>query len=164
MEAKDTILKRIIEGTNQYVVPLYQRTYSWDNKEWKLLWEDLMDLYNHSNSHNHFLGSIVTMPTKSVPEGVTKYLLIDGQQRLTTLFILLALIRDVNKEKKEDKILSEEIHNTLLVNQYKTGTDHYKLLPTQGDRDTYYSIIERRPLNKNDLEIHRAYRYFEKCL
>jgi uncharacterized protein with ParB-like and HNH nuclease domain len=64
-------------------------------------------------AHNHFLGSIVTMPTKSVPEGVTKYLLIDGQQRLTTLFILLALIRDINKKKQEDKILSDEIHKTI---------------------------------------------------
>lgn len=62
--------------------------------EWKQLWEDLVDLYEYENSHNHLLGSMVTMPTTSVPEGVTKYLLIDGQQRLTTLFILLALIRD----------------------------------------------------------------------
>ena len=84
MNAKETVFKSIIEGTNQYVTPLFQRTYSWDKREWKQLWDDIIDLYEHGSSHNHFLGSIVTMPTTSVPEGVTKYLLIDGQQRLTT--------------------------------------------------------------------------------
>jgi uncharacterized protein with ParB-like and HNH nuclease domain len=62
------------------------------------------------------MGSIVTMPTKSVPEGVAKYLLIDGQQRMTTLFILLSLIQDNSKNEQTGK-LNDEIHDTLLVNQ-----------------------------------------------
>jgi uncharacterized protein with ParB-like and HNH nuclease domain len=116
MKANETIFRRIIEGSNQYVVPLFQRTYSWDRKNWNQLWEDLMELYEHENSHNHFMGSIVTMPTKSVPEGVAKYLLIDGQQRMTTLFILLSLIQDNSKNEQTGK-LNDEIHDTLLVNQ-----------------------------------------------
>jgi len=80
------------------------------------------------------------------------------------LFILLSLIRDVNRKKQEDKILSDEIHKTLLVNQFKMGDDHYKLLPTQGDREGYMSIINEIPSNNKDLEINRAYYYFEKCL
>jgi len=81
MKASETKLQRVIEGTNQYVVPLFQRKYSWDNKEWNTLWEDLKDLYEEDSKRNHFIGSIVTMPTQAVPEGVAKFLLIDGQQR-----------------------------------------------------------------------------------
>src|SRR5258707_2174661 len=97
MKASETKLQRVIEVTNQYVVPLFQRTYSWETKEWNTLWEDLVELYEEGNPRNHFIGSIVTMPTQSVPEGVAKFLLIDGQQRFTTVFILLAVLRDKAK-------------------------------------------------------------------
>ncbi len=95
MKASETKLQRIIEGTNQYVVPLFQRPYSWDTKEWTVLWDDLVELYEEENPRTHFIGSIVTMPTQSVPEGVSKFLLIDGQQRFTTTFLLLAAKRVV---------------------------------------------------------------------
>ena len=97
MKASEAKLQRVIEGTNQYVVPLFQRKYSWDSKEWNTLWEDLMELYEEDSRRNHFIGSIVTMPMQSVPEGVAKYLLIDGQQRFTTIFVLLAVLRDKAK-------------------------------------------------------------------
>ena|SRR2546422_11020261 len=90
MKASETKLQRVIEGTNQYVVPLFQRPYSWDTKEWTVLWDDLVELYEEENPRTHFIGSIVTMPTQSVPEGVAKFLLIDGQQRFTTTFLLLS--------------------------------------------------------------------------
>jgi len=89
MKASETKLRRVIEGTNQYVVPLFQRKYSWESKEWNTLWEDLMELYEEDKPRSHFIGSIVTMPTQAVPEGAAKFLLIDGQQRFTTIFILL---------------------------------------------------------------------------
>jgi uncharacterized protein with ParB-like and HNH nuclease domain len=101
MKASETKLQPIIEGTKQYVVPLFQRTYSWEKKQWETLWEDLVELYEMENPRTHFIGSIVTMPTVSVPEGVSKYLLIDGQQRLTTIFILLTLIRDKAEENNQ---------------------------------------------------------------
>jgi len=84
MQAKETKLQDIIEGTKQYVIPLFQRTYSWTNREWEILWKDLVELCEMNNPRTHFIGSIVNMPTVSIPEGVAKYLLIDGQQRLTT--------------------------------------------------------------------------------
>lgn len=89
MKASETKLQKLIEGTSQFVVPLFQRTYTWEKRHWATLWDDLMELCEEAEPRNHFIGSLVTMPTRSVPEGVAKYLLIDGQQRLTTLFILL---------------------------------------------------------------------------
>ncbi len=159
MKASEAKLQALIEGTKQYVVPLFQRAYSWEKKEWQVLWDDLIELSEMDNPRTHFLGSMVTMPTSSVPEGVAKYLLIDGQQRLTTIFILLALLRD--KEKKANSELAEEINATLLVNLYKKGSDHYKLQPTQVDRQAYQDLIHSKTKSVAD-KIIEAYQFFER--
>jgi uncharacterized protein with ParB-like and HNH nuclease domain len=162
MKASETKLQQILEGTKQYVVPLFQRTYSWQKKEWETLWNDIIELCEMDKPRDHFIGSLVTMPTVSLPEGVAKYLLIDGQQRLTTIFILLALLRNKLVNSNEDK-LAEEINNTLLVNPYKTGLDYYKLLPTQVDRKSFYGIINEEPILSND-KITEVYAFFERKL
>ena len=160
MKASETKLQALIEGTKQYVVPLFQRSYSWDKKEWEMLWNDLMELSTMDNPRTHFLGSMVTMPTSSVPEGVAKYLLIDGQQRLTTVFILLALLRDQAKKENQEE-LAEEINDTLLVNRYKKGADHYKLQPTQIDREAFYNLIHTKD-EPNQNKISSAYSFFSR--
>lgn len=162
MQAKETKLQDIIEGTKQYVIPLFQRTYSWTSMEWEVLWKDLVELCEMENPRTHFIGSIVNMPTVSVPEGVAKYLLIDGQQRLTTIFILLTLLRNKARESQNARF-ADEINNTLLVNQYKDGVDHYKLMPTQVDRITYQNLINGIA-NEEENQLTRAYAYFDKKL
>ncbi|GAK50154.1 uncharacterized conserved protein [Candidatus Moduliflexus flocculans] len=163
MKASQTNFHPIIEGVKQYVIPLFQRHYTWEKAQWETLWNDLMELYEAEQPRNHFIGSLVTMPTTSVPEGVTKFLLIDGQQRLTTIFILLALLRDKAREVQENKF-AEEIHQTFIVNHFKDGIDYYKLHPTQKDQQAFRDIIQgKRPIS-NQCQIHQAYEYFEKQL
>lgn len=162
MQAKETKLQDIIEGTKQYVIPLFQRTYSWTPKEWEVLWNDLVELCEMETPRTHFIGSIVNMPTVSVPEGVAKYLLIDGQQRLTTIFILLALLRNKATEK-ENKDFAKEINDLLLVNPFKKENDFYKLMPTQVDRLSYQNLINSNP-NEIENQITKAYTFFEKKL
>lgn len=89
MDVSSAIFQPIFEGVKQYVIPLFQRSYSWNKNEWAILWEDLKEIYDSENPRPHFMGSIVTIPAKSVPEGVTKFLLIDGQQRITTAYLIL---------------------------------------------------------------------------
>lgn len=163
MQAKETKLQDIIEGTKQYVIPLFQRTYSWTSKEWEVLWKDLVELCESDNPKTHFIGSIVNMPTVSVPEGVAKYLLIDGQQRLTTIFILLALLRNKAREI-QNQGFADEINNTLLVNPYKKGNDYYKLMPTQVDRNAFNQLIDGTQPANASTQISLAYSYFEKKL
>ena len=159
MQASETKLQQIIEGTKQYVVPLFQRPYSWKKSEWQALWNDLVELCKADNPRPHFMGSIVTMPTISVPEGVSKYLLIDGQQRLTTVFILLSALRNTAKQSEEE--LAAEIDNTILVNPYKKDLDYYKLQPTQVDRVAFHQIIDSEP-RVNESDILECYRFFKK--
>ena len=95
MRATQTNLQQILEGTKQFVIPLFQRTYSWKRKNWKTLWDDLLVLYDSQDKREHFLGAVVSMPVEMPPSGVNKFLPIDGQQRITTIFLILAAIRDL---------------------------------------------------------------------
>lgn len=163
MKANETKLQELIQGVIQFVVPLFQRPYTWGNKnEWKVFWDDVVELYNQEKTREHFIGSIVTMPAESVPEGVTKYLLIDGQQRLTTVFVLLTVIRDKHRINGDSE-LADEINETYLINKFKKNKDYYKLLPTHkyDDRTTFFSVLDSSNGN-SDHNIFKAYQFFER--
>ncbi|WP_333870273.1 DUF262 domain-containing protein [Desulforamulus putei] len=162
MKASETSLQSIIEGTKQYIVPLFQRSYSWEKQDWEILWKDIMELYAEENPRSHFIGSIVTIPVASVPGGVPKYLLIDGQQRLTTIFILLAALRDKAKQNNQAR-LAEEINDKFLVNKYNDGLDYYKLQPSQVDRPSFHNILNLETVTTAD-KITRVYQFFERKL
>lgn len=164
MTANETKLQNIIEGVKQFVVPLFQRPYTWELRHWQTLWNDLVDLCETENPKSHFLGSIVNMPTVSVPEGVAKYLLIDGQQRITTVFILLSVLRNYSEEIHETE-LANEIHDTYIVNPYAKGIDYFKLIPTQtsGDRENFCNLLSKKSFD-TESKIGKAYLFFEKKL
>src|SRR5262245_26205950 len=129
MQAGETKIQALIDSTRQYVIPLFQRPYSWESPQWDTLWHDLAELCEDESPRNHFIGSVVTMPSRSVPEGVTKFILIDGQQRLTTLLVLLAVVRD--RARKQPGNLADKIDDLLLKNRHQEGADVHKLLPTR---------------------------------
>ncbi|MGG0480452.1 DUF262 domain-containing protein [Priestia megaterium] len=161
MQASETKFQPIIEGTKQYVIPMFQRTYSWTKDQWEQLWTDISDLRSSEQNHGHFIGSVVSMALVSGPHEVQKYLLIDGQQRLTTLVVILAVLRDMSKKIGENR-LADEIHETLLVNKYEDGDEYYKLLPTQVDRGAFKTIIDGDLRQDENSLITQAYNYFEK--
>lgn len=160
MKASETTLLPILEGTKQYVIPLFQRPYSWRRRQWQELWRDLLALYDASDGREHFLGAIVTMPVDMSPEGINKYLLIDGQQRITTLFIILATIRDLTADT--DPKTSAQINELYLQNKWEDGTNRYKLLPTQVDREAFFNIIEGK--DTGDGAIQDVYTYYRRHL
>jgi uncharacterized protein with ParB-like and HNH nuclease domain len=164
MEAAEAKVQKILEGSKQFLVPHYQRPYSWEEKQWKALWQDIIELIEDPESKPHFLGSIVTSPARSIPEGVDKRLLIDGQQRLTTVMVLLTLIRDRARDAGTAK-LADRIQD-LITNRHEEGNEHYKLLPTQGDgpadsdRETFMRLVNGgAPVPKTGLG--GAYHFFE---
>lgn len=150
VEAAEAKIQRVLEGSRQFLVPHFQRPYSWREKQWDALWRDLVDLVETPSAEPHFVGSIVSSPARTVPEGVEKRLLIDGQQRLTTLLILLALVRDRAIDTAVPR-LADRIQD-LITNRHEEGHDRYKLLPTQGDsardsdREAFAALVDRRPM------------------
>jgi len=162
MKASETHLQEIIEGTKQYIIPMFQRTYSWKDKQWNQLWEDIIDLVDDDQNQSHFIGSIVSIPINASTHGIQQFLVIDGQQRLTTLLILLAAMRDVAKAQGNEG-LSNEIHNTLLVNTYKSGEEFYKFLPTQVDKKYFKKVVNIDTLTGlEESLIIKAYEFFFK--
>src|SRR5450755_4940114 len=97
MEATPTQIINYFSGFKQNLVPLFQRPYTWAERQWRTLWEDVVSFYGSDPSEKkstHFMGAVVTMPARSVPVGVSKFLVIDGQQRLTTISVLMCAVRD----------------------------------------------------------------------
>jgi uncharacterized protein with ParB-like and HNH nuclease domain len=160
VKASETKLRELLEGSKQFQIPLFQRPYSWSKKEWKVLWEDIMEIY-HENEDNHFLGPIVTQAVPGTPDGISPFLLIDGQQRLTTLSLLLAALREHLKE--HDSESAAELQELYLINRYKKGDAHYKILPTQADQEVYQKVAEGQSNGSTSL-IYEAFNFFRNQL
>ncbi len=157
MQASETTIRKLIEGSKQYVIPLFQRPYSWNQKHWSTLWDDVMDLFTNEQARPHFFGSTVTAPARSVPQGVGKWLLIDGQQRMTTTQVLLAALRDT-AVSIEATSLAQKIEGQSLLTAYESGDEQLKVLPTQGDRAAFRAIIRRD--NRLASRLTDCYEYF----
>ncbi len=163
MEASPVNVIQYFDGSKQGIIPLFQRPYSWDQHNWSALWNDLMAQYQEADRSSHFMGAIVTVPVKSVPVGVSKHLVIDGQQRLTTLSLLLAAIRDFASEVGDSA--TDGIIGDLLVNRHYRAPDDLKLVPTQVDRAAYNALVLRKEIQVfEETRIVQAYRYFGKQL
>ena len=136
----------ILNGNKQFQIPVYQRHYSWDEEQCKQLWNDIVDMQQKGKS-GHFVGSIVNIAEQAMPTGVHKYMIIDGQQRMTTLTLLMLALRNYAiQHPKDTTINAQRIDKMLLINDCETGDDRYKLLLTDLDRDILIQKIEDTPI------------------
>jgi alkylated DNA nucleotide flippase Atl1 len=159
--AKETTLQELLGGEKQYQVPLYQRTYSWVKEQLDKLWEDVSQLTEDREERpdlTHFMGSLVLAPSPAIsPGGVQDWLVIDGQQRLTTLSLLLCAIRD--RLAAADPRDRDRINEQYLVNKWHA--DRYtKLQPTQADRASYLACVDGTPQAGGVDRVGAAYRSF----
>ncbi len=159
MEASPAKVISYFNGEKQNLIPLFQRPYSWKQNNWQTLWDDVMVQYDLDNSSTHFMGAIVSVPARSVPVGVSKFLIIDGQQRLTTVSLLLCALRDTVTD-----ISAKRIHQVYLTNQFRDPEDTLKFVPTQSDRQTYMSIALNQQVPENESLVVEAYKFFRTKL
>lgn len=144
MDARKGNIFEILNGNRQFLIPVYQRYYSWDLEQCRRLWNDIVDMQKE-NKAGHFVGSIVNIAEQAMPTGVQKYMIIDGQQRMTTLTLLLLSLRDYAIQHPEDTTInSRRIDNMLLKNEYEAGDERYKLLLTETDRDILIRLVESK--------------------
>lgn len=148
MDARKGNIYEILNGNKQFLIPVYQRFYSWDIGQCKRLWNDIVEMQKQGKL-GHFVGSIVNIAEQAMPTGVQKYMIIDGQQRMTTLTLLLLALRDYATKNPDDKTINaRRIDNMLLKNEYEDGDERYKLLLTETDRDILISLVEEKPIRK----------------
>ncbi|MDH6433865.1 alkylated DNA nucleotide flippase Atl1 [Streptomyces sp. SAI-144] len=168
MQAKETLFADLVQGrAQQFQVPLYQRTYSWTDKQLKQLWSDILEqaelIERGEKANTHFLGSVVLAPSPQNDATFPRWLVVDGQQRLTTLSLALAAIRDhVRDAQPRD---AERIDEQYLINKWQNGSDHFRLLPTQADRSQFAAHV-RGPLTEQAAGggVAAAYTFFRRKL
>ncbi len=169
MEAYATSLLNFIKDNqkNQLVIPIYQRVYSWEKEQCKELWDDIIKIGGDDKMDGHFIGSILY-----VLDGITHsdntLLIIDGQQRLTTITLLLIALRDRLNDEYEflEKFSHQKIQNDYLINSDKDGDKKFRLILSDSDKDTLLSLIDkdRRKPSKLSSKIVENFKLFEEWI
>jgi uncharacterized protein with ParB-like and HNH nuclease domain/alkylated DNA nucleotide flippase Atl1 len=166
MDVAESTLKAILEGSKQYRVPLYQRPYAWKKANLRKLWDDIADLVALRKTNpeaSHFTGTLV-LDIGAVTTESTQLLVVDGQQRLTTLSTLLAAIAN-EWERLGETTAAKRIREQVLVNAFAVTTDaRYRLRPANFDEEVYRSVVEGKPIKSSNSFIDDAYFFFEKQL
>lgn len=164
MKANEANLLKFLSGPKQFVIPIFQRTYSWTLRECSQLWADIMKAGQNEKVSGHFVGSVVYIEkdiyhVSSIPQ----LLVIDGQQRLTTISIVLSVVaRAIENSGENMEISKKKIDNYYLFNAEENGELRYKLLLTQTDKDTLTRLIEGKELpEESSKRIVENNQYFE---
>jgi len=156
------LLKKTSGG--QFVIPVYQRNYIWTAfKEVKQYLNDLEDILNKKYK-SHFFGIIIYLDTR-INFSTNEFSIIDGQQRLTTTFLILYAIKRLMLEKG-DNVSAQALENQYLINQYADEGHKFKLKPLVSDDDVFVQIVngeEDKISNKNS-NVYKNYVYIYSWL
>ncbi|EQD89004.1 hypothetical protein HPSA50_1325 [Helicobacter pylori SouthAfrica50] len=170
MEAHDIKLSDFISKSQerQFVIPIYQRLYSWEKKQCEQLWDDIIKAGGNDKMNGHFIGSILCVQDGVYTTEHNEFLIIDGQQRLTTITLLLIALR--NHLSEEVKILEKfsrnQIEDDYLINSNKDGDKKFRLILSESDKDTLLSLIDesrRRPSEPSE-KIMENFKLFEELI
>lgn len=163
MDIEKGSIYNLLNGQCQYIIPVYQRKYSWlADVQCARLWEDIVRMEKGHKKH-HFVGSIVSIAEKKALMGVQKQLIIDGQQRMTTLSILMIALRDYLKETTSEEEYEDNITDLLLKNPKRKGEDAYKMLLTDTDKEIMIKLVDGLKISESeDSQIYTNYLYFKK--
>lgn len=171
MDAGKQNLLNFLGQNQQLSIPIYQRKYSWTDKECNQLFEDVVRVGNSSDEQNHFIGSIVYMNQKGhIASPINKLMIIDGQQRITTISLFVSALSDYLFKNPNENIMNPyNLINYYLINDKETGELKYKLILTDDDRVTLKKIIDnlnaedKIPFDEDDsIRVKENYEYFKR--
>jgi len=167
MKATEAGLLAFLKKSPQFVIPIYQRTYSWTEKECRQLWDDILRAGRNEAIKVHFVGSIVYIEDGlSTVSHQSPLLVIDGQQRLTTVTLLLAALAEaLGDDEPADGFSRRKLRNYYLLNPEEVGERHYKLLLSQTDKASLTAIVgERDAPAEPSLRVEQNYALFKDLL
>jgi uncharacterized protein with ParB-like and HNH nuclease domain/predicted transport protein len=166
MKAVEAQLLGFIKKSPQFIIPIYQRTYSWTERECRQLW-DIVRSGSNEKIHVHFIGSIVYIESGlSQVTHQAPLLVIDGQQRLTTVTLVLAALADaVGDTEPIDGFSQRKLRNYYLVNPEETGDRHFKLLLSQTDNPSLTAVVAgtEQP-HENSIRVTENYALFKNLI
>lgn len=165
MKATEAKFLEFLKRSPQFVIPIYQRTYSWTESECRQLWDDILRAGCNDDIAAHFVGSVVYIEQGLYQvSNQSPLLVIDGQQRLTTVMLLLeALARRLGDEEPVDGFSATKLRHYYLLNPLEAGERAFKLLLTQTDKQTLLALVQQRPPPAEpSLRVTDNFAFFEK--
>lgn len=171
MQAINRPFVDIINGNKQFIIPVFQRDYSWTQEQCQQFWRDIKRASTTDTENAHFMGSIVYIGA-DLTSAFQSWLLIDGQQRLTTLTVLMIALRDhiheTNWIGSEDGPTSTKIDAYYLKNVYESGQRQFKLVLRRKDNATLQALVSGKELSELSSDFSEllvdAYEYFRSAL
>ena len=167
MKANETNFLEFLKKSPQFVIPIYQRTYSWTDKECRQLWEDILRTGRDDKITAHFVGSIVYVE-KGLYQVTSQspLLVIDGQQRLTTITLLIeALARNLRESEPIDGFSAKKLRNYFMLNPLEEGERKYKLVLSQTDKASLVALLDQQAKPKEySMRIESNFDFFNECL
>ena len=168
MKATEANLLAFIKRSPQFVIPIYQRTYSWTDKECRQLWEDILRTGANEDISAHFVGSVVYIERGLYQvSSQSSLLVIDGQQRLTTITLLITALANALEGGGEpfDGFSQRKLRNFYLLNPEEEGEQHFKLILSQTDKTSLISILNQTELPKDySIRVTENFKLFEQLL
>jgi len=165
MKAVETNFLKFMQGQKQFVIPIYQRTYSWTLKQCGQLWTDIEAAARDDSVKGHFVGSVVYIE-KGLYQvtAVPQLLVIDGQQRLTTMSLIVAALgRAFEKHAGTSEMTRKKLNNYYLLNDDEVDDKRFKLQLTRSDKETLERILEDRPAAEVPSQrVHENFKFFEE--
>jgi uncharacterized protein with ParB-like and HNH nuclease domain/predicted transport protein len=164
MKAQEIQFLEFLKNAQQFRIPIYQRTYSWTDRECLQIWDDILRVGEDRGVSAHFIGSVVYIQEGIHSVGSAPYLVIDGQQRLTTVTLILeALARFVGDGEPVSGFSAEKIRNYYLKNHMESGEGQHKLLLTQTDRNTLLALVNQKELPRDhSVRLVKNFAWIEK--
>ena len=165
MKATEAKLLDFLKKSPQFIIPIYQRTYSWTESQCRQLWEDILRAGGNDEITAHFVGSIVYIEKGLYQvSSQSPLLVIDGQQRLTTVSLIVeALARHLGDSEPFDGFSAKKLRSYYLLNPLEDDERRYKLLLTQTDKQSLLSIMDQKSLPaEHSLRLKEMFDYFEK--
>lgn len=164
MKATEAKLLDFLKKSPQFVIPIYQRTYSWTEQQCRQFWDDIMRAGSSEAIAAHFIGSVVYIEKGLYQvSSQSPLLVIDGQQRLTTAMLLLeALSRHLGDSEPIEGFSAKKLRNYYLLNPLEDGERGYKLILTQTDKDSLLALVTQKLLpTDGSLRIKENFDFFD---
>lgn len=166
MEAKQKQIVEFISTTNtQFTIPVYQRNYDWEEKQCSKLLEDILNVAINNNIKSHFIGSIVYLHEGVYTVGKKEFSIIDGQQRLTTITLLLCALYNKAKILNQEEI-AHRIYDRYLTDRYLDEQDKFKLIPVGENlnilKKIIYGKLDEITEEESNSNMYANYKLFEE--
>lgn len=157
ISATESTVENVLSRSLRYTVPDYQRLYSWDEEQWEDFWVDLTGI---SEDETHFLGSIVVIKHPGALDELDRLELVDGQQRLTTISLLLCALRERYEDMGDPNGLAEKINEDYLHAYDMNNDEEQNLTLSRFDNEEFNAILDGDPSDAEGTRLYEALEYF----